>query len=174
MNDDSLEYIFSLPENNINYVKLNAFAKESNIIEGINDKVADAVHFSALESFLQLKKIIPSSLETFVKKIEPKAFLRTLDSHVCYIGGRAAPKPSESLSQLKLLLRLINANEIHPAIAHNEYEFLHPFIDGNGRSGRALWLWQMVKFHKFSFKYPFLQMYYYQSLDRHSYNKVNT
>src|SRR5215470_3568331 len=28
--------------------------------------------------------------------------------------------------------------------AHVRYETLHPYTDGNGRSGRAVWLWHMT------------------------------
>ena len=37
----------------------------------------------------------------------------------------------------------------------------HPFTDGNGRSGRALWLWQMNNHAPFGF----LHTFYYQTLE---------
>ena len=41
------------------------------------------------------------------------------------------------------LLEQINAGMLDAWTAHCEYEALHPFTDGNGRSGRAIWLWLM-------------------------------
>ena len=48
-------------------------------------------------------------------------------------------------------------------IAHNEFERLHPFQDLNGRVGRLIWLSKAVK-EGYNFGIPFLQAYYYQSL----------
>ena len=45
------------------------------------------------------------------------------------------------------------------------YETLHPFMDGNGRSGRILWAWQMIE-HNIApgLSLGFLHAYYYQTL----------
>lgn len=53
------------------------------------------------------------------------------------------------------------ASEImSPFTTHLRYESIHPFSDGNGRSGRALWLWQM----KGRAPLGFLHQFYYQTL----------
>jgi Fic/DOC family protein len=57
---------------------------------------------------------------------------------------------------------------LDPWTTHKRYETLHPFMDGNGRSGRALWLWQMI--HQYGGRDPyalrrgFLHTFYYQTL----------
>ena len=45
---------------------------------------------------------------------------------------------------------------------HHEYETLHPFTDGNGRSGRVLWLWMLGGIKNTPL--GFLHHWYYQSL----------
>ena len=48
-------------------------------------------------------------------------------------------------------------------VLHCRYESLHPFTDGNGRSGRALWLWMMGGIEEAPL--GFLHTWYYQSLE---------
>src|SRR6267154_4817348 len=60
----------------------------------------------------------------------------------------------------------------NPWKIHVEFEHLHPFMDGNGRTGRAIWAWHMLKLGMYPFALPFLQRFYYQTLendvDRHA------
>lgn len=48
--------------------------------------------------------------------------------------------------------------------AYNEFEFIHPFADFNGRTGRLIWL-SKATWEGYSFQIPFLQMYHYQTLN---------
>ena len=45
---------------------------------------------------------------------------------------------------------------------HKHFESLHPFLDGNGRTGRALWLWMMGGIAQVPL--GFLHTFYYQTL----------
>ena len=54
-------------------------------------------------------------------------------------------------------------SETDPWVFHVQYERLHPFTDGNGRSGRALWAWQMMR-RREGLALGFLHRFYYQTL----------
>lgn len=75
-----------------------------------------------------------------------KPGLREVD---VWIGGRdkvsadyVAPPPREVRGLVDDLLRWVNRSGENPlllaAIAHHQFETIHPFEDGNGRAGRAL------------------------------------
>lgn len=155
--------------NNPTKEQLYYFAKESNKIERICDSDRHELHAERLAIFLEtpIDKLNICDLQMFVNHIEPQAFLRTDKSHMVTIGGRLAPNPEIAIILLSELLERIRTKKIGPHEAHCEYEYIHPFMDGNGRSGRALWLWQMIR-DGWKFQLPFLQMYYYQTLDKYS------
>jgi Fic family protein len=52
-----------------------------------------------------------------------------------------------------------------PYQQHHQYESLHPFTDGNGRSGRTIWAWHMMRVGRDPFALPFLHRFYYQALE---------
>lgn len=140
-----------------------SFAKESNEIENIRDKRRHLNHAAALEKFLELPKIEVHDLIEFVKAIEPEAYIRTCDAHQVWIGGHEAMAGSKVLNALQMMIESVHREE-QPNSIHKIYENIHPFIDGNGRSGRALWLWQMVNQCGYDGRYKFLRMYYYLTL----------
>ena len=60
------------------------------------------------------------------------------------VGNSQTTKPEDVEKELKNLLNWYkqNKNKIHPIILafefHRRYEFIHPFLDGNGRTGRLI------------------------------------
>jgi len=54
-------------------------------------------------------------------------------------------------------------DSMSPYATHQSYEDLHPFMDGNGRSGRVLWLHMMGGID--SVPLGFLHTWYYMSLE---------
>ena len=152
--------------------KLYLFAKESNEIEGIHDKQRHKDHAASLSWLLNKDDLTVSVLEEFVHGVAWGSPLRTLPNHIVRVGMHVPPPPHISQVQLKELLEKVVKSPMYARElaweTHVEYERIHPFMDGNGRSGRAIWLWIMVRGLNWGFRYSFLHEYYYQTL---SYSK---
>lgn len=144
---------------------LGDFIVESNMIEGIYAEPSDK-EIVAYKKFLSLSRLSVRSLEEFVWDIQPRAVLRELPHHIVSVGKHVPPKQGPSLVYaLEDLLDLYNLkrrDKYQHYQLHLDYETLHPFTDGNGRSGRALWLWYMGGIKKAPL--GFLHTFYYQSL----------
>lgn len=158
------------------------FIVESNAIEGIYRKPT-LEEIAATEKFLKLEKITIEDLTDFVlicaptiikgAKRQPNCLRDTKGLNVS-VGGNQAPEGGiEIRKQLDHFLQVINGdlradtfNDFgrNPYLAHIKYEKLHPFLDGNGRSGRVIWLWQMFKLRQSLAPLGFGHTFYYQCL----------
>jgi len=143
------------------------FAIESNKIEGIKLTYRHKNHSEALEKFLAKAELDISALEEFVHAVQPRGGrFRVTETDMVQVGTHIAPAPAVMKPMLEELLKEINTGSVDEWNAHARYEVLHPFMDGNGRSGRAIWLWMAMK-KGWEFKLSFLQMYYYQTLSNY-------
>jgi Fic family protein len=65
------------------------------------------------------------------------------------VGSYVAPRPERVQPMMSELLEWWNKQEISPilssAIVHYQFETIHPFADGNGRTGRMLSLWELYR-----------------------------
>ena len=142
-------------------MNLEDFVRESNRIEGINrDPTGDEIDAHA--ALINTSFISTPTLEAFVAIIAPGHRLRDQYGLHVRVGNHIAPRGCPEIRQtLDTLLERVaaGADLYHPWQCHIDYETLHPFTDGNGRSGRALWLWQMQ-----TAPIGFLHQFYYQTL----------
>lgn len=142
---------------------LEKFIAESNRIEGIirRPKLRE---ISAHMTFFDLPALTVADVSQLVHAI-CQAPLRLHPHMNVYIGEHTPPRGGPGLvAALDELLDQIHANKLTPHAAHVAYETLHPYMDGNGRSGRAIWAWHMQRAGHDPFARGFLHEFYYQTL----------
>jgi fido (protein-threonine AMPylation protein) len=138
------------------------FVRESNRIEGIL-RPPRQEEIDTHNWFMSLPKLTVEDVEKFVRVYQPVAVLRDRAGLDVTVGIHVPPTGSPYIrEQLTHLLSEL-PYRWRPFEAHCQYENLHPFTDCNGRSGRAIWAWHMLR-HQGGFPLGFLHTFYYQSL----------
>lgn len=140
------------------------FVRESNHIEGINREPTQ-IEMDAHVVFLAWRRCTVGALERFVRDVADRPIRSSVGMNVRVGNHLPPPGGPEIVDDLTGILLGVQARKVTPYEAHQEYEHLHPFMDGNGRSGRALWAWQRLREDRDPLVLGFLHCWYYESLD---------
>lgn len=140
------------------------FVYESNLIEGIVREPSEA-EIVATAEFVMGDRPTVESLSRLAGVYAPtKGILRDREDLNVRVGSHVAPRGGPHI-RANLAGLLKTTEDSDPYEFHVAYETLHPFLDGNGRTGRALWAWQMWRQKpEWLIDLGFLHSFYYQTL----------
>ncbi len=142
-----------------------SFLRESLAIESIF-RMPSVTEVKASMVFLDRYSVSFGDLQSIQMVYAPGAELRSRPGMNVRVGNHQPPEGGEGIAEaLKNLLIRVNGGG-DPWSMHVEFETLHPFMDGNGRTGRILWAWNMLSLGQDPFSLPFLHRWYYQTLER--------
>lgn len=134
------------------------FLRESLAIEGIH-RDPTPKEIAATETFLKGPLSVDAviALQAVYAPGKPLRDRTGMDVRVgAHIPMRGNPDMRDHLEHV--------LNNADPWSLHVAFEVLHPFMDGNGRTGRAIWAAMMIETGQNPFALSFLHRFYYQTL----------
>ena len=132
--------------------EIEEFLKENNAIEGVfDDKSLEQARYAW--EYLMKQDVLNTGVILKTHKIlmlhsnllpSEKGYFRNI---MVYIGGKSAINAIHIPAKIfKWCFEGMRAYPlIDPKKLHIEYEKIHPFVDGNGRTGRMFMNWQRIK-----------------------------
>ncbi len=136
----------------------NEHVRQSNLIEGIDDFEEDLRSIKAWRWLRRQKTITPQVILELHRRITSKQLPKDQCGQFrrvqVYVGNHTPP-PWMVVSQLVFdwcmdWMHKAGEEDIDPKTMHIRYETIHPFIDGNGRTGRMLMWWMEIQ----QYEYP--------------------
>lgn len=127
------------------------YIQQSNLIENINSRAEDRRSALAWNWLMDQPAIsLPVLFELhdrITKKQLPKSERGAFRKIQVYIGNHTPPPPEIAKYQATDWLwdLLEHGMELDPKEMHIRFETIHPFVDGNGRTGRMLMWWHEVQ-----------------------------
>lgn len=133
------------------------FVRESNAIEGIYaptdhtdyDDYRDAAQL-VVDAGKFIQVIGPRAIHAVIMREHPEAYPGDYRQVRVWVDGREKPQPhlvaGLMFRHIQRVTHLVNPRPFDLWEAHYEFESIHPFVDGNGRTGR-LWLNVLRQFY---------------------------
>jgi Fic family protein len=125
---------------------------ESNLIEGYDNLEFDKQSMVAWRYLIKQDHLNVSVICKVQKIItllqddlqpDERGYMRKVN---VYIGGHAAPNPEMMRHEFhNWLIGMQIPEDKDPKRMHQWFEHIHPFVDGNGRTGRMLMWWHELK-----------------------------
>jgi hypothetical protein len=128
------------------------YIHQSNLIEGFDLEIADQLSYDAWRWLITKGKMDLKTIKLLQKRItkfqydlpdDMRGAWRTVDVYVAGYKGRPWFYLNDLMQDWVQSLHLIS-----PKTAHIRFEKIHPFIDGNGRTGRMLMWWMQRQRHE--------------------------
>lgn len=144
---------------------LRDFVVSSNAIEGIfRDSPSLRREVDAVEAFLQSYTLGSHELLALVGVLQPEARIRTEGEGIVVGSHVAPPGGKHMLLQVVEILLAVQDNDANPIMTYMAWQHLHPLTDGNGRTGRVLYAWQVIRWYGVLPRRNFLEEFHYETL----------
>lgn len=137
------------------------YIHESNLIEGYDDPEFDKQSMKAWEFLERQPTVDRAVVQTLQKTIVESQDDLTPRERGNYryiqvwVGGHQPPNALQVpelienwLTDLNMVVTYPDPDGSTPKDLHKMFEYIHPFVDGNGRTGRMLMWWHEIKLGK--------------------------